>query len=112
MCMKNHNLIKDTAQITDIPIQCLDKFTELQEKEICHYILGAKNGHKKEVSIDIGIGNIELKLSEDEIMYKFSPSESLAELIKKSITKKESPIIEELSDRIITLFKNTYKDLM
>ena len=73
------NIIKDISTLTTIPYATLVKLVDIAELCICHAVEESKLRNGDLTSINIGVGTLNIKTSDDEIKYKFIPSSKLEE---------------------------------
>ena len=110
-----NNLLNDLTQLTQIPIETLLNMKRVAEKDIAHifyenYVLY----DKEEITIDIGIGNLILRINKNEeyITYEFVPFKSLENLLLNSIEDKESPLINSVESTLSQKVMSLYKELV
>ena len=66
---------------------------------------------KKNKSIDIGIGNLVLNIDNDELKYKFIPSNKLENNIKYTLDNGHCPLIDKAEESLQTKILGVYKEL-
>ena len=106
------NIIKDISTLTTIPYATLTKLSDVLELCICHAVEESilKNGEV--TSINVGIGTLNIKATEDEIKYKFIPSTKFEEHVKQTVITKESPLVTKVEERLKDKVMNVYKELL
>lgn len=105
-------LIEDIALLTNVSEKTLDKFVP-----ICNYCIGhSVHEHlcsKKDIiEIDLGFGELHLKVDSDEIRYKFIPSKELEAAVITAAVKNTSPIINKIETSLQEKLDRTYKELL
>lgn len=105
-------LLKDLAEISGVKKFNLDGLTKLSLDLFSHYISCAKQENTNLLEIDIGIGSLIIRLSENEIDYKFIPSKNLEWAIKDGLVNKESILIKKANTLIGQRINKTYKELI
>lgn len=108
----NTCLNSDISKITGIPKLSLDKLSDRACFCIAHAVLESQIEGNNLSDIDIGIGRLYIKLIDNELKYKFIPSNHLDELISVSIKSKSSPVVSELDKLLKERIENTYGKLL
>ena len=106
------NIVDNISKLTGIPLKYIDKIFQLEQDYICYNIQQSFCNKQNNVDIDIGIGTLSIMVEEDNILYKFIPSISLENDVKKTILTNEAPIIKKLESNIKEKVLNAYKDLI
>ena len=106
------NILKDISTLTTIPYATLTKLSDVLELCICHAVEESilKNGEV--TSINVGIGTLNIKATEEEIKYKFIPSSKFEEHVKQTVITKESPLVAKVEERLKDKVMNVYKELL
>ena len=107
-----HNLMDNLGSLTLIKSSILTKLVDVSENCICDYILNTIEEDEDITSINIGIGNIYINISDDELNYKFIPNKKLEKKILKTIDTGESPLVMSIEDKLNQRILNTYKELL
>lgn len=105
-------LLDDISTLTNIPDNILKKLVKVSNYSITHTIYEGIVSNKSEVSIDLGIGELEIYLAANQIRYRFIPSNELEKDIIKTIQNKVSPIAITLDDSLKTKIDKCYKELI
>lgn len=104
-----NNLIQDISVLTDVSESTLKKFIPIVNSCIGHTVHESRCCNKEVSEIDLGFGELHLKVDPSGIRYKFIPSKELEKLIVKTLSSKQSPIsitIEKnLEEKILRAFK-------
>ena len=106
-----NNLNQDLSQLTTIPRLQFDNINKVQTNLICHYVAEGLADQEQQVSVDIGIGTLYIKVDGEEIRYKFIPSHKLENGVKYAVVTKESPLVGDVESIIKDRICNAYKDL-
>lgn len=106
------NLINDLSILTTISRTSLEKLVNNSNWCISHNVLENLLEKNPLTSIDIGIGTLYIKLEDNLIKYKFTPSKALEDMVSSTVTSKQSPIVNELESNLKERIENTYKDLL
>lgn len=101
----------DLSCLTNIENKDIDKFIDKLVIYICHLILESINQNKEYAEIDIGIGTLYIKEEDNNVFYKFRPSNSLEDKIVDTIKNKKDPLISSLEKSLIDRIRNSYKEL-
>lgn len=64
------------------------------------------------ISIELFEGTLNLCIIDDNVHYKFVPSNEFNNMVVKSIINKESILIEKVSDSLKKALSTTYKDII
>ena len=106
------NLIEDVSKLTTIPIKSLNSLSDTFIYCIIDAVKESKLNGEDTVNLDLGIGNICIKLLDKELKYKFIPSDKMnkgmSDLFNKGLNSLENVLESSLVDKIV----NTYKDLI
>lgn len=107
----NYKLTQDLSNTTNIPKLCLDNLCLKAEDCITYCVQENLVTREPLTSIDIGIGILYIKLIDDKISYKFVPSSTLDDKIRKAILQGENPLLYKLETSLAARIKSTYKGL-
>ena len=106
------NLIEDVAILTDVSEKTLNKFIPIIDYAICHAIHESQCAHESLTDIDLGYGTLTLKLTNDELWYKFTPSKELEKMILLTLTTHKSPIVNKIENDLQDKIDRAYKELL
>ena len=107
------DLINDLSILTDVSDKTLNKFVPVSNYCIGHAVHESQCKHEDVVEIDIGIGELHLKLEDGcGIKYRFVPSKELESILIKTVTSKTSPIITKIDSQLQEKIDRAYKDLL
>ena len=107
-----YELTKDISTITTIPKTSLDSLIDSAIICICHDALEDSLNDIDVCEIDIGLGNLYLKLDNDDIKFKFVPNLKFENILKESLNNKTSPLISKAELVLKAKVMKTYKDLL
>ena len=107
-----YDLVKNLNTLTLIKSSILHKLVTISENCICDYTLESVENDEDIVTIDIGIGIIYINILDSELSYKFVPSKKLEKKIIKTIETGDSPLIQDIEDKLNQRIFNTYKELL
>ena len=105
-------MIEDTAILTNVPEYVLKRFIPICNNIICHSIYESQVQGKPQTNIDLGIGELQIFISNDSIRYKFIPSNILEKTITTTVCNKVSPIAVQLDNNLKEKIDKSYKELL
>lgn len=106
------NITKDISNITTIPYATLGKLHSLSTSCICHAVQETRLLNGNLTSVDIGIGTLYIKTTEDEIKYKFIPSSKLEKSVMETVKTGKSPLVSKVEETLKDRVMNVYKELL
>ena len=106
------NLIKDVSLLTDVSENTLKKFLNVSDYVIGHCIYESLCRKEDVVSIDIGVGQLDIKIDENKLHYRFIPSKDLEKLIIQTVTTNSSPMLTKLDNKLQEKIDRAYKELL
>jgi len=107
----NQNLINDVSELTCLKRYFLDKLINTANYCISDYILEAKLKDEDLVSIDLGIGTLNIIITNNEIEYNFVPSNKLEKSIVETYQTEQCPMREVVSEALVNRMVSTYKEI-
>ena len=107
-----YDLIKDTATLTTIPEKALTKLASKAIYSINEAVVESQLANDNVIDIDIGIGNLAIKIEDEEVVYKFVPSPELDNSIKETILNGRNLLEDALEASLVDKLTNTYKDIL
>lgn len=110
--MKNIDLISDISLLTSVPYKTLKNLCDKSNECICHSVLENINEYSMETVIDISIGQLTIAVVNDEIHYKFKPSNKLEGMLINTISTNVDPLVTNIEQSLVSRILNTYKDLV
>ena len=112
MIMIDINIVKDVSALSTIQDKVIYKLLDKFTYSICEAVEEAVIADDDVVVLDIGIGELTIKLSEDGIRYKFIPSQKLEEGVKNTFIYRQNLLEKTLEESLVNRLTNTYKDLL
>lgn len=103
---------KDISKLTSIPLVSVEKFLTLEENCICYDVLDNLKSGETTSLIDLGFGMLSIIIINDEMHFKFVPSKSLEDKLKKALSSGKLDIISLLEDKINSKLLIAYKELI
>lgn len=105
------NLLNDLSVLTTVAQSNLNGMAKISEAILCHAVVESLKDNEEYAEIDIGIGYLYIKNTDDGIKYKFVPSDHLESVLASSIKHKRSPLSLKVDEVLGRRIMNTYKDL-
>jgi len=109
--MEYKDTIKDLSVLTGLSVVSIQRVLSKFEDIIVHNISECYNSNEDVCNLDIGIGNLNILISEDELMYRFTPSSRLEKNIVRTVSENKDVLLEKLESSLTEKIVNTYKDL-
>lgn len=106
------NLVKDISVLTDVTENTLNKFIPICQYCIGHAVHEAQTTMSDIVEIDLGFGELHIKLEDNCVRYRFIPSSDLEKSIVTTISTRNSPIISKLESNLQERIDRSYKELL
>lgn len=103
-------LVEDISKITTIPEEEIQLVLDCIQDCICYDIQEKIKNKEDYIDVDIGIGQLNLNISEDMIEYKFIPSSKLEDDIKYTLDNNQCPLINKIEKIIRTKILGAYKE--
>ena len=104
------NALKDLNTITTIPYQTLQKLFDKLSWVICDAVSNVKDDNSDYYSVDIGIGELDIYVGEEEVSYRFIPSDNLSKSIIETVTEGNNPLTKNIEEAVVQKIINAYKD--
>ena len=105
-------MIDDLASLMSMPVITLKRIFNNFMCCICHCALEQFLKKNNKSIIDIGIGNLNILITEDEIQYKFIPSSKFESMLVDTIKSKQSPLVDRAEEILTSKVNMTYKELL
>lgn len=105
-------LIDNLSKITSISKQTFDKLTNLSVSCICDSIEDDILNNESIATIDIGIGQLLIKHTDNDMRYKFIPDAKLEEAVSQTIVNDKNPLKVAVEDTLKKRILNIYKELL
>ena len=106
-------LSKDLSTLTTIHEDTFENLISKTMLCIANYVHEAKLNGDEIVKVDIGIGDLYIKLSDTEdLKYKFIPNTTMTKVLNRTLKNGISPLAEIVEKTLINRLTNIYKDLI
>jgi hypothetical protein len=105
------DLLDDISQLTTVQRVSIDRLVNQGVNCICHDIQELKVAKSDCACIDIGLGNLFINISNNEIKYRFEPSSKLESGILNTVLTGKSPVIDDIEKSLINKVNTVYKEL-
>lgn len=104
------NIIEDISKLSTIPQQEVELVFELYKDCICYDIQEMLKNRENHIDINIGIGLLILDIANDELRYKFIPSNSFEKDIKYTLENNQCPLIDKMEENLHNKIVGAYKE--
>ena len=104
------SLIDDLSTLTTIPTTNLNQLTKKANYCICNCIEESSLNNDNITDIDIGIGKLSIYVENNNILYRFTPTKSLEDNIKKTVIEKHNSMTCAVESALVNKIMCTYKD--
>ena len=105
----NVSVNKSLSNLTTIPEKTFSKLSEKIEWCISDGIEKAMLNNEDSVDIDFDIGKIIINFSNNEIRYRFVPSQRLEKTVTNTVLKERNDLVVNVENSLISKLTNTYK---
>lgn len=105
-----YNLTKDMSVLTTVPVSNLKSLCEVANTSISHDVFESVQSGADETEVNIGIGTLVIKSTQDYIKYRFIPNRSLDDKIKSSVEGND-PLSKAIEESFKSKLMTTYKEL-
>lgn len=105
------DLLSDVSQLSTVKPAFFNKFCRIAEYCIGDYVLESKLSDEDLTEIDIGIGKLNLLITDGSLEYQFVPSMRLERLIINAFQNEESILTEKIEDGLEDRLLSAYKEL-
>lgn len=109
--MYKKDIIEEVSLLTTIQKLSIDRLCKQIIKCICANICEAKMSNKDSLCLDIGIGNLYICITDNDVKYRFEPSSYLDSSIIDSILTGKNPVKEDIEESLLNKINMTYKEL-
>lgn len=106
------NLIDDLTVLTDVSDKVLKKFIPVSNYVVGHAVHEAQCVKDNYLEVDIGIGELHIKINTDSLQYRFVPSKELEKVLIQTVTTGKSPMVIKLNNDLQEKIEQTYKELI
>ena len=108
---KSVNIIEDVANITTILVASLQKLNDKFVWCMCNAVEESKLKEEEFVSLNIGYGTLMISVVNNQIQYKFVPSNYFEKNLVSTIVNGKNPLINALESNLVNKIVEAYKDL-
>lgn len=106
------DLKKDLSIFSGIPVSKFDDLIEKSNFDICQSVKEYLTNNDEQCIVDIGIGDLIIQKIDDELEFKFIPSDVLQKYLIKTIEDGKSPLTKKLeliiTDRMLKIYKELF----
>lgn len=106
------DVLQDVQQLTGVKKSVLSKIASAYNFAIIDNVLERNLNDENNIKLDIGIGNLILSISDEELSYFFEPSKHLESGLISAIIDRRNPLEEQLVNNINKHIYKTYKDML
>lgn len=106
------NIVNDISELTNVSEKLLEKLLDAATLCIGHNLHETLTSKNSEISLDIGIGQLDLLLRDNHLQYKFIPYPAFEKLLARVVLTGQSPIVERLESNLQHRIEETYKELL
>jgi hypothetical protein len=110
--MNTFDLVSDISTLTTLPDKTLRRLCDKSVECICHNVLETLQNEELETSIDISIGTIKIIVDNNEIHYRFIPSNKLESMLVETINSGVDPLVKHIEESLTNRILTAYKDLI
>ena len=107
-----YKVLEELSTITGIAKNGMLKLFDNMQLCICNDALESLHSGEEICELNIGLGKLLLRVDDDEILYKFIPSNQLEKQLIDTIKNDSSPLIAQAENYLCKRFTNTYKELL
>ena len=105
-------LIKKLSDLTTIDEEAFIKLNKYMQMIHSQDILTQLLEDKTVVEVEIPEGKLMIQLVDDNVKYKFIPSDAFNKMVIDTVLNKKSELIGHVTDRLRNQLINTHKDLI
>ena len=107
------NVVEDISKLTTLSVSSVKNIINIVKMCISHEVLEAKLHGEDICTVSLGdLGKLIIRISEEELAYKFIPSASLERELIETLNTKESSLERALEDALMKKVISVYKDLL
>lgn len=106
------NLVDDVARLTDVSTKTLNKFVPVCNYCIGHAVYESMCSKEDVTCLDLGVGELHIKLANNCIHYRFVPSKELEKTLINTVTTNTSPLVVTLDKNLQEKIDRAYKELL
>lgn len=106
------NLIEDVSSLTEVTETTLSKLVNVANYCVGHAVYESNCRKQDTTTVDIGIGELTIRVSATGIHYRFVPSSALEKCVAQTVVTKTSPMVVQLEQRLQDKIDRSYKELI
>ena len=105
-------LIEDLSVLTDVSEPTLKKFIPVSIYCLSHNVFETLHKNENISEIDIGIGQLCIKIESNSVKYRFIPSKELDKCVTQAVTTGCSPMITKIDTSLQEKIERAFKELI
>lgn len=109
--MYKRDIIEEVSLLTTVQKLSIDRLCKQIIKCICSNICEAKILDDNNLCLDIGIGNLYICITDNDIKYRFEPSAYLDSSVTDSVLTGKNPVKDDIEQALLNKINTTYKEL-
>ena len=106
-----YDMLKDLSIVTGIKFATLQPVIMKQVKLLAHDVFQSIQAGEDITEIDIGIGTLQIKVGDENCLYRFIPCAKLSQAIEHTVKTNEDVLVSALEESVAARFEKTYKDM-
>lgn len=106
------NLLEDVSTLTGVTEKTLEKLINVSNYCIGHSVHETLCQKQDVTTIDIGIGELVIRVIDEGIQYRFVPSVALEKSLVQTVVGKTSPMIVQLENKLQDKIDKAYKEVL
>lgn len=106
------NILEDVSKLTTIPEEALKKLNSKYSLAISYALDECLKSNSMPAELNIGLGKLIIEDAEDEVLYKFIPSDEFEECVLSVVRDGKNPLRKALEQKFVSQILNTYKDIL
>lgn len=108
-----YNVVQEVSELTAIPEEVLVSL--LNKVKLCIYDAIVDSIDDKQtdcIELDVGIGQLNISIVDNQIKYKFIPSKDFESEVRKTVIDEDSPLKYFCEKSLVKKILHTYKELL
>lgn len=110
--MKKVDTLQDLSTLTTIPYSNLQKLFYRLGTIIAYDVQEAIKTGEQISTLDIGFGTLNIKVTTDDVSYKFIPSSTFEQDIVRGVLDSDIKLVNDVEESLRNRILTAYKDLM
>ena len=107
-----NNVVEDVSVLTNIPKKNLDKILDIFALSIAESVYENSLDDIETSELDIGIGQLVVNYSNNEVKYRFRPSANLNKYLRDTLVNKLNSLEVRLEKAIVDKLVDTYEQII